>query len=905
MARSHTHVYYVASTHWDREWYEPFQHFRYHLVEVLDEVLDTMARDERFACFQVDGQSIPLEDYLEIRPEREEQVRRFAQAGRLRIGPWYTMPDEHIVAGESLVRNLEEGIRVAGELGNVSRVGFVCDIFGHASQLPQILRGFGIESAFLFRGVNEDTERGLFLWQAPDGSEVVTVRFGPKEGYFDYGSYVRRAFDPDATFDLEEAARRAAEYVDIQRARTGLDEVLFFDGGDHMPIAPQTPDLLEKLRALRADVTVTHAGLDEFAAAVVERAASIPRLVRGELRRPGRRMGEGSWLIPGVLSSRIRLKQANRLCETDLCRWVEPFATLAELRIGRPYPHAYVRRSWRYLLQNHAHDSICGCSPDQVHKDMEYRFDQSRLINTKLIEQTLAALAARVRLPDLEGEQFAVVVFNAAQAPLDGPVDIDLWFDDKTQARYQEFFGYESKIGFRLYTPDGREVPYDYASYQPQRQRVFRRWGKTPQGRSCVVVRVTVPLRIAAMGYTTLICKPLAEPTRHPAGRLVVDDRTLENRCLRVRVEPDGSLTLLDKRSGQTYSRLLVFEDRADIGDGWYHGVAVNDQVFTSAASAADVAVVADGAQSATLRITTRMRVPACFEFDRQMRRSARTVEQCIDSYVTLRAGADHLEIRTVIDNRARDHRLRVLFDSGAQTDTYIADSAFDVVRRRIALPADNHTYRELAVETTPQAGWTAVHDDQRGLAVVAPSLPETAVRDVPARPIALTLLRGFRKTVFTDGEEGGQSLGRHEFHYRLVPLRGEPSPAGLSVLAQQTAAGIRTVQVLPGEQAGEGERSLAPAGGLVELDPGQAIVTAVRRHPRTGAIELRLYNPGDETIDEVVTLGVRITSASMVDLEGNEIEAIDVEDGRRVPLSLAPRRIVTLHVRAGVPPAG
>jgi alpha-mannosidase len=102
-------VYYVPSTHWDREWYETFQAFRYHLVELLDEVLDTLARDERYRLFQTDGQSIILEDYLEIRPEREQQIRDFAAEGRLRIGPWYTMPDENLVTGESMIRNLEEG----------------------------------------------------------------------------------------------------------------------------------------------------------------------------------------------------------------------------------------------------------------------------------------------------------------------------------------------------------------------------------------------------------------------------------------------------------------------------------------------------------------------------------------------------------------------------------------------------------------------------------------------------------------------------------------------------------------------------------------------------------------------------------------------------------------------------
>ncbi|MBI4579445.1 MAG: hypothetical protein HY718_07065, partial [Planctomycetes bacterium] len=80
--------HYVISTHWDREWYESFQSYRFRLVSVLDEVLDVMQRDLRFRYFQLDGQVIPIEDYLEIRPEREAELRDLIEEGRLRLGPW-------------------------------------------------------------------------------------------------------------------------------------------------------------------------------------------------------------------------------------------------------------------------------------------------------------------------------------------------------------------------------------------------------------------------------------------------------------------------------------------------------------------------------------------------------------------------------------------------------------------------------------------------------------------------------------------------------------------------------------------------------------------------------------------------------------------------------------------------
>jgi alpha-mannosidase/mannosylglycerate hydrolase len=888
---------YVVSTHWDREWYEAYQEFRYHLVELLDEVLDTMQADERFTCFQTDGQSVIIEDYLAIRPEREAQVRAFAKAGRLRIGPWYTMPDQNLVAPESLIRNLEEGLRVAREYGYASKAGFVCDIFGHVSQLPQIFRQFGIRGAFVFRGVNEDTERGMFRWKGADGTEVVTMRFGPKEGYFDLAAQVRLGFEVDQPFVLDEAVKRLSDYVDMQHERQGLDTVLLFDGGDHMPIEPQTVAMLEGLRRLRPDVEVRMTGLDEVAEAMTARAAEVTRIVEGELRRPGRVLKEGSWLIPGVLSSRIRLTQDNRAREADLGQWAEPFSHLSNLLTGCEYPYSYIRRAWRYLLENHAHDSICGCSPDQVHKDMEFRFDQCRMIAAKVTDKALGRLACRVQIPDLAGEEHAVVVFNPSQVPVDGPVDLELWFDEKTTNTYAEFFHFENKIGFRLVDDQDREIPYDYVAYNPRRRRFRRVPRKAPRGQECIVVSVTAPLKVPAFGYTTIICRPEARPTRYPAGGIVSGDRTLENEHLRVEVQPNGSLRLTDKRTKQVYERLLVVEDRADIGDGWYHGVAVNDRIYSSTACPADVAVIADGRQKGTLRITNRMEVPENFEFELKMHRSHRTKTMLVASDVTLRAGADHLEIRTTIDNQVRDHRVRVLFETNARTDTYLADSAFDVVERTIALPPDNHTYKELALETRPQASWTAAFDSSRGLAVVAPDLPESAVRDVPERTIALTLLRGFRRTVFrSDDEMGGQSLGLHVFNYRVVPLKGQPELARLSLLAQQMTGGVRSQFVLPREQAPSPERTLPRTFGQLSLKSGKALVTSLRRHPEKHFLELRLHNPYSTAVSEVCTFHFAPQRAERVDFEGAPQESLKVS-GHDVSVSLKPKEVVTLAI--------
>ena len=80
-------IYFYSGTHWDREWFKSFQGFRYDLVRMMNELLDGLDADPEFRTFHLDGQTVVLEDYLEIMPERRAQLTRLLRAGRLRVGP--------------------------------------------------------------------------------------------------------------------------------------------------------------------------------------------------------------------------------------------------------------------------------------------------------------------------------------------------------------------------------------------------------------------------------------------------------------------------------------------------------------------------------------------------------------------------------------------------------------------------------------------------------------------------------------------------------------------------------------------------------------------------------------------------------------------------------------------------
>lgn len=912
-------VYFVLSSHWDREWREPFQELRYDLVRLMDRVLAGLETDELHGPFVTDGQSLMVTDYLEIRPERQAQVSQLAAEGKLVIGPWYSMPDEFAVSGESLIRNLRTGRRVARSFGGrASDAGYVPDMFGHTSQLPQILAGFGIKGAFIWRGVNDVNTRN-FIWRGADGTEVVCHKFG-RIGYGTYAHAVRHGHIPyENHYDFDAFKARLNEYLKQEAEATVIEPILLLDSCDHQEWDELAYQLVHGQLA-RADspYELVYSSLDAYVTEMVAQKDRITKRLEGELREPGKATQipgmsfletDQQWMIPGVLSSRVWMKQANRACETALCLWAEPFSAAAEVELGVPSNAGFIDTAWRYLLENHAHDSIDGCSVDQVHRDMSFRFDQARMIANRVTRESLNVLAAHVE-GEIDTDDMRLVVFNPSPRPFDGVAEIDLHVPVQWPT-FNEFFGYESKPAFRIFGQDGSEVEYQRLHQSMHRLKTRVRPTKFLETYQTNDIAVAMPFDIPAMGYTTLTVKPAqpGEVTRDIAGRSIATTaNTLENEYFALTVTQNGTLTINDKRNNRTYSGLLRYEDAADIGDGWYHGVAQNDQVFNSTATSAVISRIVSGPFVGSLRIQTTMRLPAEFDFAK-MERSTRSADLVLSTVVTLRKGQPCVDVVTSVDNNIDDHRLRVMLPSGASiATTYLADSAFDVVERPIALRPDNRLYRELEVETKPQQSWTAVYDAQHGLAVVADGLLETAIIDDAVRPIALTLYRSTRRTATTDGEPDGQLHRRLSFRYRIVPLDGAPDPTQLCESGQQLSAGLQTVQQRTADRAIYRSRPMQTIGarlpqtaGLLQLT-GAAVLSSVCASGE--GVDVRLFNPTTMAITGTLVVhglhadGWRPTSVTHVNFEGRATaDAMPITDNQ-VVYNLPPKQIVTLRLR-------
>lgn len=379
-------VVLLPHSHWDREWYEPFASFRLKLVAMMDLVLDLLDEQGQLAHFHLDGQTVMVEDYLDLRPEKRPVVEDHIRSGRLSFGPFYTLADEFLVSGEGIIRNLEKGLGQAEALGLTLPVGgpwagYFPDQFGHIGQLPQILQMFGIEHAVVLRGVPAAVDRSCFVWQGADGSEVLTEYM--VHGY----SLGADISDPEATADGDYPNLDGA----VARARSVSDRkvVLVPVGADHTaPHRGQFPEALEQASSLGLSVEV--GSLARFLT-LAGRPANPP-VLKGELR------AASTWvLLPNTVATRAHQKRRRGLLETRLERYAEPLAAL----VPGPMDSEALDEAWDLMHLNAGHDCAYGAGADSVAADVDSRFDRVHELVTHVIDRAGAHLRTLPATPGI------------------------------------------------------------------------------------------------------------------------------------------------------------------------------------------------------------------------------------------------------------------------------------------------------------------------------------------------------------------------------------------------------------------------------------------------------------------------------------------------------------------------
>ena len=665
-----TDIYLVSHFHWDREWYRSFEVFRGRLVDAIDAVLDQLDTDPGFR-FVLDGQTIVLDDYLEVRPERRAALAAGVHAGRLAAGPWYVQPDSLLPAGETHVRNLLYGRAIAQAFGGSSRVAYVPDSFGHPAQFPQLFAGFGLDPFVYWRGngTEIDTLAPLYRWRSPDGSAVRAWYLG--EGYFG-------AAGLDADADAAATVQRLQSVID-RLARPGIGPVLLMNGFDHMPADTTTATIAEKIGAQRA--------LLDDSVASLPAAETLPEW-RDAL--VGARTAN---LLPGVWSSRMPLKLRNRAVEQLLTTWTEPWAALGRA-LGLADERPALDRAWRALLQNQAHDSIGGCSIDPVHERMTARYDDAEGLGRATVTRVLERLSGRNVTRDTpwsDGQD--VVVFNASAETRTDVVRVPLEPFPPWRMSVSRFDMHPLAMpSFGGLTVNGSPVRV-VASDDPTRVRFLPGLG----GLDVELVARDVPA-FGCRRYSLVPADPSPDDTDNA--------REIEAGGIRVRAADDGTLSFTI--AGREYHGLFGLEDCVDRGDSY----DADPDPPRAVPMTTEVQRTRHASGIARLRVTREL-----------------TGIGTLAVEALVAPGVPFVRCEVVLDNQAEDHRLRLRFPTGAPIDELRAATTFDSARRTTAA-VDDAQWVHRAPPTFVHQGWIAAN----GLTIGAPGLPEaecTATGDV------------------------------------------------------------------------------------------------------------------------------------------------------------------------------
>jgi len=909
-----TRVAIVPHTHWDREWYSPFQTFRLRLVRLLDALLPMLESDLSYSRFLLDGQTAVLDDYLSVRPEAAPALARLASSGRLAIGPWMVLMDEFMVSGETMVRDLQLGIARGSELGGVMDVGYLPDMFGHVAQMPQLLRLAGFEHAVVWRGVPAAVEQTAFWWEAPNGSRV--------RAEYLYGSYSNGRDIPD---DAKRLVLRARDYEqELGPAR--LRDMLLMNGTDHQMPQPWLGRVVAEANAVQDEFEFAVTSLPEYLA---DQPSEGLVTVAGELRS-----GARANLLMGVGSNRVDVHRACARAERSLEKRAEPLSAL--FLPPAQYPHALADIAWRKLVLNSAHDSSCACSSDEVVDQVLVRYYEARQIGDGLTHDAMNALASQVGAP-----AGTTVVANPTARARTGIVDARVpgtgpchfvgpdgephaaqvldesggegfhtmvtgqkvrWVLD--MMRGTEFAGRQIHA-YDVSETDGTGDQHDIVLHEARGtdERVDLAELKQQMlalgdaGHTMRVRLQVAPVRhvlfdtgeIEEFGWSCFTATDGPVPTTSAAARAT--ENGLSNEHLTVVVDPTDGTYAIETADGPRVAGLGRLVDDGDGGDTYNYSPPGLDLVIDRP-DAIRVATTETGPARARITVEADYVWPEFAHGDERScsRRSDETVRVTMRTTLELRPGERFLRVAHEIDNRARDHRLRAHFPLPAKVDGSDAECAFAVVHRGLTAEGGVHEY---GLPTFPSRRFVDASDGNVGLALLHDGLLEYEVVD-DGRAIALTLLRAVGYLSRTepqlrpnpagppDALEGPQLLGTQRAEYAVLLHSGDWNTADCYGAADAFLVPFERTRVAPRTDA-----TRPPSGAALRVDGAE--VSAVHRVP--GGLVVRVFRTAPATGTVAVEHEGVPARGYVVDLRGRPVSAFEGE------VELQPFEIATLQV--------
>lgn len=674
-------VHIVNHTHWDREWYFTTADSLVLSENCFTEVLDELERNKE-AKFCLDGQSSIIDEYIEIRPERLEQMIKFVKQKRLSIGPWYTQTDTFFVNGESMIRNLILGIRDSKKYGGYMNIGYLPDSFGFNAQLPTILSNCGINSMIFFRGINfnKQINSPYFIWRGVSKKEVIAINL--------VKGYGVAAFLEDSAVYINNKLLPITEKI---KSLSKLSEILIPIGEDQLDIVNDLSDKLKSISQKTVDKYEV-SSYEEFTEYLTKQ--NDLDTYRGEFREPCL-----SRVHKSIGSTRYDIKRINFILEQKLLNRIEPLMAIAnanQIHVSE----RLLNKAWKKILESQAHDGMGGCVSDNVFVDILRRMKEAGEIADGIENLILKRFAEKIDLKENE-----ILVFNTLPNEFNGYKKIQIVASSKNiklvdceESVILEIKRYEARDRVRIVSSDGEKYIKEPAYFK-----------------ITMLTKITLP----SMGYKVI---QFDEKPEYSINELCLcDDTNISNNYYKINFS-QNELELITN-FGKKIKNFIQFEDCGNDGDTYDFSPLLEDKPillslkFDKIAKCSEIEV---------MTLTGEFQLP--YKLHDRLSLTPEKNKLSIELNISLFKNTNRIDIKCKVDNQIYSHRLRAKINTDIFAKETIASLPFGYIRREAMnkIP-DNwqENYVEIPIDIEPYDSSVSVECDQYNITAFAKGMKE------------------------------------------------------------------------------------------------------------------------------------------------------------------------------------
>ncbi len=681
-------------------------------------------------------------------PKLMERIKKRVDEGRwCIIGGWWVEPDVNIPSGEAMVRQGLYGQLTFQKLfGRKATIGFNPDSFGHTSTLPQIIKKQGMDNYIFMRpGPHEkNIPYDLFWWEGTDGTRVLTYRI--EQSYNDSG-----------------VVKNRLERVFVQVQNQPMKNFMYYFGaGDHGGGA--TKDNIKSIEELKADKTapvVFYSTPERYIKEIRSDKSIKLEVVKDDLQHHA----------VGCYTAEGEIKKGNRQSETALVT-AEKIVAIGSLAWGANYPKKELTTAWQRVLFLQFHDSLAGSSlmdhSQAAREGYGFALDVAHQASYLAIQKLEWQIAAE------DPESQYMVVFNPHAWEVQANVEYDFNWNPTLHKTS------------RVDDEKGNPLPHQFTG------------GSSETGsRRKLIVHTPIP----AMGYRQLRLWDGGDYSHQITA--TAKDNVLENDWIKVTFSYNGTLGILDKKTGKevfaggnTGCKAIVIDDPSDT---WSHDIKTYNKEI-GAFGNATLKILENGPLRSTMRVIT----------------SYGDSKLTIDW--TLYAGSKNLEAKVTLDWHERLKMLKFSFPVNVEKPVPTYETPYGYIVREAN---GNEDPGQRWIDVTGQQaggmfGLTVLNDAKYGYNIL-----ENDMRISVAR--AAVYAHHNPKVLDLKNEYYWMDQGIQTFRMMLVPHQGSWQESNIVRIAEEFSA--QPLVIYQGIHGG----TLPKANSLLSVDAPNVVVTAIK----------------------------------------------------------------------------